>query len=85
MDIYYSEKFAKEYKKLPIRIKRLAEKREEIFKVNPFDQRLKTHKLTGRLSNYWSFSIDFKYRIVFQFITGDDVWFLNVGGHEVYK
>ncbi len=33
-----------------------------------FDPSLKTHKLTGELSDIWSCSIDYHYRILFQFI-----------------
>ena len=37
----------------------------EIFKINPFDKRLKTHKLTGALNELYSFSIDFDNRVIF--------------------
>lgn len=45
MEIIYSSKFAREYKKLPNSIKDVAEEQEKIFRENPFDPRLKTHKL----------------------------------------
>ena len=67
MKIYYSSKFAKEYKRLPLKIKLAAEKREKIFRKNPHDPRLKTHKLTGKLKDYYSFSIDYQHRIIFEF------------------
>lgn len=52
MNIYYSTKFAKEYKRLPLPIKVIAEKKESFFRKNPFDTRLKTHKLTGKLKDF---------------------------------
>ncbi len=85
MKIYYSPKFAKEYKKLPLKVKLLAEKKERIFRKDKFDPQLKTHKLTGRLKNYYSFSIDYQYRIIFEFIEKDVVWFHLIGTHEIYK
>lgn len=85
MKIYYSSKFAKEYKRLPKKIKDLAEKRERIFRKNPHDARLKTHKLTGKLKEYWAFSIDYQYRIIFEFVEEDTIWFHSVGTHEIYK
>jgi len=85
MRIYYSSKFEREYKRLPVKIKFPAEKKEKIFRQNPFDQRLKTHKLTGNLREFWSFSIDNSHRIIFEFADGKAIWFHSVGGHEIYN
>jgi len=84
MKIVHSSKFAKEYKKLPRKIKLIAEKKEKIFRKDPFDPRLKTHKLSGRLKDFYSFSIDYQYRIIFEF-ADKEVWFHSVGTHEIYK
>ena len=85
MKIYYSSKFAKEYKRLPNKVKILAEKKEVIFRKDPFDKRLKTHKLSGRLRDYYSFSIDYQYRIIFEFAEKGIVWFHSIGTHEIYR
>ncbi len=85
MNIEYSSEFLKHYKKLPFEIKQLAEKKVEIFKANPFDIRLRTHKLSGSLAGKWSFSVNYKYRILFAFIDHSNVKFYLIGGHEVYK
>ena len=84
MKIYYSSKFEKEYRRLPIKIKLLAEKKERIFRKNPFDPRLKTHKLIGRLKVYRSFSVDIHYRIIFEQIDKKTIWFHSIGTHEIY-
>ncbi|KKQ29704.1 MAG: hypothetical protein A3H17_00825 [Candidatus Levybacteria bacterium RIFCSPLOWO2_12_FULL_37_14] len=84
MKIYYSSKFAKEYKRLPGKVKTAAEKREKIFRVNPFDPGLKTHRLSGKLKDYHSFSIDYHYRIIFEFVGKDTAWLHSVGTHEIY-
>lgn len=84
MKILYLPKFAREYKKLPAKIKDLTEKREKLFRQNPFDPRLKTHKLSGDLSGFWSFSIDYKYRIIFDFASDETVRFYSVGDHDIY-
>jgi len=85
MKIYYSSKFEREYKKLPKYIKELAEEKEKIFRNNPFDPRLNTHKLSGRLKEFWAFSIDSKYRTIFEFIEKDIVWFHLIGDHSIYQ
>jgi len=57
------------------------------FISNPFDQKLKTHKLSGKLKGLWSFSITYNIRVVFYF-TNDKppkAIFVNIGDHdEVY-
>ncbi len=86
MEIIYSSKFAREYKKLPESIKDIAEEQEKIFRGNPFDQRLKTHKLKGKLNGFLSFSIGFKYRIIFEFAKDKNiVYFHSVGDHDIYE
>ncbi len=86
MEIIYSTKFAREYKKLPQKIKLIAEKREVIFRQNPFDPQLKSHKLHGKLKEFWSFSIDGNYRIIFEFNKDKgQIYFHSVGNHDVYQ
>lgn len=86
MRIVYSSKFAREYRKLPDDIKDLAEKQELLFRKNPFDPKLKTHKLKGVLQEFLSFSIGYKYRIIFEFGKNKDVvYFHSVGDHDIYQ
>ncbi|HBU07179.1 MAG TPA: type II toxin-antitoxin system mRNA interferase toxin, RelE/StbE family [Candidatus Magasanikbacteria bacterium] len=86
MEIIYSSKFAREYKKLPNNVKDIAEEQEEIFREDPFDPRLKTHKLKGRLNGFLSFSIGYKYRIIFEFTKDKNVvYFHSVGDHDIYE
>ena len=85
MRITVSPRFEKSYKSLPKRIKEKAKEQELVFRKNPFDPRLKTHRLTGREKEAWAFSINYSYRIKFIFLTEDEVLFLDVGTHEIYK
>ena len=86
MEIIYSSKFAREYKKLPNNVKDIAEEQEEIFREDPFDPRLKTHKLKGRLNGFLSFSIGYKYRIIFEFTKDKNVvYFHSVGDRDIYE
>jgi len=85
MEIVYSSKFAREYKKIPADIKDLAEQLETTFRTNPFDTKLKTHKLKGRLAGFLSFSIGHKYRIIFELSDNEEVtYFHSVGNYDIY-
>ena len=56
-----------------------------LFSKNPFNPRLKTHKLVGKLEGLWAFSIAYDYRVVFRFIDGEEVLLTDLGTHdEVY-
>ncbi len=86
MKILYLPKFAKQYKKLPIKVKDLAEEKEKVFRKNPSDSRLKTHKLHGKLSSFLVFSINYEYRIIFDFVDKKKnvVRFYSIGKHDIY-
>ena len=55
------------------------------FSQNPFDPKLRTHKLTGKLKGLWSFSVAYDCRVIFRFINDHDVLLIDIGSHdEVY-
>lgn len=85
MDIFYSSRFQHEYSRLPLEIKNQAKKKENFFRKNPFDPRLKTHKLGGKLSEVWAFSVDNRYRIIFEFLKGGKIIFYAIGDHSLYN
>ena len=86
MEIIYSPKFGREYKKLSKNIKGMAEQQETLFRDNPFDPKLKTHKLKGKLEGFLSFSIGYKYRIIFEFSKDKNIaYFHSVGNHDIYQ
>jgi addiction module RelE/StbE family toxin len=87
-EVAFSSSFKRAFKK---RIKGnvVSEKtfweRLETFRNNPFDQKLRTHKLSGRLKDLWSFSIEYDLRVVFLLLEDDRALFVDIGTHdEVY-
>jgi len=85
MNIEYSPKFARQFRKLPKEVQESASQCEKIFRINPFDPRLKTHKLRGAMKEYWAFSVSYGYRVGFTFVDGNFVRFHAVGSHDIYK
>jgi mRNA-degrading endonuclease YafQ of YafQ-DinJ toxin-antitoxin module len=84
MKIYYLGSFLREYKKLDIRIKKLAQEKEVLFRIDPFDNRLKIHKLLGEFEGYWAFSITNKDRIIFEIGKEGVFYFHRIGDHDIY-
>lgn len=85
MKIFTTSKFRRVYRKLPPVLKNKAKQKEKIFRENPFDKRLNTHKLKGKYAKYWSFSVTDSYRIMFDFMKDSEVSFINVGSHDIYN
>jgi mRNA-degrading endonuclease YafQ of YafQ-DinJ toxin-antitoxin module len=57
----------------------------EQFTIDPFDPALKTHKLSGKLKELWSFSVDYDERVLFYFTEDNKAVFVDIGSHdEVY-
>lgn len=58
----------------------------ELLEINPFHNSLRLHKLKGAISDFYSVSIDMKYRIIIDFIIEDGkIIPLNIGDHDIYK
>ena len=85
MEIEYSSHFRNAYQKLTVKVQKNAEQKEKLFRDNPYDSRLKTHKLHGKFKGFHSFTIDRKKRIVFKFVSPHKVIFLDVGDHDIYQ
>lgn len=83
--VEYSPQFLKHLSRLPTNVIEKAREREFIFRMDAFNPRLRTHKLHGRDKNAWAFWIDFTYRIKFVFLNEEEVLFLDVGTHDMYK
>lgn len=59
--------------------------RVDAFKNNPFEPKLRTHKLSGKLKDMWGFSIEYDLRVVFYFVDTKRAVFVDIGTHtEVY-
>jgi len=86
--LHWDEAFKKIYRKKTVRNHELAQKfGEAIIQLthNPFDPRLRTHKLTGKLKNLWAFSCGYDCRVVFRFLDDSNILLIDIGSHdEVY-
>ena len=73
------QKFFKQHKEL---LGRYA-KTLELLEINPFYPSLRLHKLTGRLDDLYSVSLNMQYRITLEFyIENKEIIPINIGTHE---
>lgn len=85
LTILYKPKFIRKFEALEKLIQEEVLEKIELFKDIRNHKSLKVHKLHGHLRNYYSFSVNFKYRIVFEYISKKEVGLLSIGDHDEYK
>jgi len=84
MRILFHKKFHKQYYKLSDQLKILIEEKTRIFCKNPYDAQLKTHKLHGKFYGFYSFSVNYEIRIVFELTERNTALFYLIGRHDIY-
>lgn len=85
MEIEYKPTFIKQYACFENSLKEEIKEKIELFRNGKNHKQLKVHKLKGKLSKYYSFSVNYKYRIVFIYQSRSRAALLAIGDHDVYK
>ena len=83
--IGYTREFIRAYDKLPNALKEEVKGRIQSFKDKKNHQRLKVHKLHGKYKDFFGFSVDRKYRIMFEWISKNEALLHTVGDHAIYN
>lgn len=82
----YSVEFSKlaerKFKKLTIEKKIQVKKVVEILEKDPFDKKLKTHKLSGELEGVYSTRVNFKDRLLFIIVIKNQIVVTDIGNHD---
>ena len=84
--IYYGKNFLKSAKNLQQpQQEKLAKLLENLAK-NPYERKLHTKHLTGKLSGLYSFRITRDYRVIFQFLSPNEIQLVEVAHRkDIYK
>ena len=85
MQVHYKPSFVRSLKKFPPPLREEVLEKIELFKDTKNHKQLKVHKLKGALRGYYSFSVNYRFRVVFMYEKRNTVVLLAVGDHEVYK
>lgn len=83
--VLFSQKFIEQLEVLSPKIQTFAEKKIVLFQAEPKHTSLRTHRLHGPLKDYFSFSVNHQFRIVFEYGKSGIVHLLKIGGHEIYR
>ena len=85
MKIEYSSSFIKMFNSLEKDLADEVYEKLNLFKDKKNHKMLNVHKLHGALKNRYSFSVNYKIRIVFGFIEKNKAVMHAIGGHNLYK
>jgi addiction module RelE/StbE family toxin len=85
IQIIYRPKFVRQYKKMDDRIKTDIREKIKLFQNTENQKSLRVHKLHGELADFYSFSVTYNFRIVFEYDDKNTAVLLSVGDHNVYQ
>ena len=83
--IAYKNRFVRRFNSLPESLQIEAFEKIDLFRNSKNHRQLKVHKLHGYFSGCFSFSVNYKIRVVFEYISKNEVAFLTIGDHDLYK
>jgi addiction module RelE/StbE family toxin len=86
MQVSFTPQFRRQFKKLSQALQEEAFEKMERFEDLDQHEALRVHKLKGRMEGRWSFSVNYRYRIVFMWeIKNESAVLLAIGDHAVYQ
>lgn len=84
LTVSFKASFLRKINKLDVNLRAEAVAKIELFKDTANHQLLKVHKLHGPLAGSYSFSVNYKTRIVFEYVSKNEVALLSIGDHDIY-
>ena len=84
MKVSFKPIFIRQYNKLHPAFQEEVLEKIELLKDKGNHKHLKVHNLHGRLAGRYSFSVNYKTRIVFAYLSKQEIALLAIGDHEVY-
>lgn len=86
MKVAIAAHFRRQFKKLPKALQEEAMEKIELFSDTNQHLALKVHKLHGRFNNKWSLSVNYRYRILFEWESmHESAILVAIGDHSVYQ
>lgn len=86
LHLEYTGKFFKYAKKLPVKQQTKLINLLDLLSKNPFNKKLHTKPLTGKLIGFYSFRITREWRVIFKFMTSKNIQLIFTGHRkDIYK
>ena len=85
INLIYAPIFVRQLKKLELALQNEVLEKIDYFKNKENHKIIKVHKLHGKFSECFSFSVNYRTRIIFKYLTEDEITLLFVGDHDLYR
>lgn len=86
MQIAKAKKFERQYKKMPLKIKKQFATRLKLYLTNKHHPLLHVHSLQGEFNGMWSFNVTADIRVIFDQSCEDVLILVAIGSHsELYS
>ncbi len=85
IDVSYAPEFVRLYGRIELVLQDEIKEKITLFKDRSNHKTLNVHKLHGRLRGRYSFSVNYKYRIIFEYLNKTSVALITIGTHDIYK
>ncbi|KKR70363.1 MAG: Plasmid stabilization system [Candidatus Nomurabacteria bacterium GW2011_GWB1_40_7] len=85
ISIVYSPFFIRKFNKLENGLQEDVIQKINLFKDRENHNMLDVHKLHGKFKDYFGFSVNYKFRIAFRYVSKNEVLFADIGSHDIYK
>ncbi len=85
LEINYKPSFICSYDEAEASLREEIKEKISLFRNKNNHKSLKVHKLHGSLKDCYSFSVNYRIRIVFEYLSKNEVSLLAVGDHTLYK
>jgi len=82
MEIKYSKRFLKQFKKCPKKIQEAFIKKQNLFIRDTNHPRLRNHSLSGKFKNFYSINITGDWRALYQKDDNKIIIFVLIGTHS---
>ena len=83
--LIYAPRFVRQLKRLPKELQEEAFQKIDLFRNVKNHAILKVHKLHGKFSKSYGFSVNYKTRVVFDYVSKTEVALLTIGDHDIYN
>ena len=80
--IRYSKKFKQQYQKLSPKLRQKTKDQIALWQDSPRDTSLRTHRLSGKMSHFYSIDITGDVRALYEVIDGEIYLYQMVGTHS---
>lgn len=85
IEVYYKPTFIKKFHSLEKSLQVEVLEKIELFKSPPNHKQLKVHKLHAKMKGFFSFSVNYRTRIIFEYGSRKRADLLTIGDHEIYS